>query len=311
MIEGLKLITTLGLSLAACQSGVSDSKKPSVLNTGSVQQSATFAQASQPPAPEIDVSRLTTDQVFSVLTSGSSNVSQTDILRQRINQFGQITFDKLYKALNAAITDEVYIFDGIVRIAGAKTRLSSDQVKMMKMAAGFGNVAEFWRIQHVNPETASASDLRDAIKAASSYYNGAFRQVTPHQQQIQVQNALDQFNQANAQGTVSPDEDRLCGTSGHLPCAPNEQVIDSKRPNEESYEACQAPTGLALKHKCTMAIALGGGLMVSKPEFAKVGAAIAIAGLVCAAESSAPTAAYCSPSNTFSVITSPFPVNSQ
>ena len=295
---------TLATALFVCQ-GCSGSaaKSPAAASGFPSDSSASFiAEQNAAQTKFVEMSNLRSEQVYSALSVGDKNSDPAANLQQRMYNVGQLDFKQLLEAVKKVVSNDELRIDGTIQISGAKTRLISAEQKILAMGYKYGKIVDFWRAQGIDPKALNSIDVYNVVGKAAGYFNGQNRQKDPLTQQAEAQATIDQLNADNAVGTVDMGVNYKCGTVGQPKCTPDEVKMEPVGPKVGSYEECLKPSGLDLKHKCSIATAVGAGVLFGKAASSRVGAIIAAAALICIAESTAPTAQFCSPANTFGAI---------
>ena len=301
---GCHILALAGFVCLGCSGPAT--KAPVLPTVGPSETTASFTSDQNAAQTKfLDMSNLRSEQVYSALSVGDKNSDPAVNLEQRIYNVGQLDFQQLLEAVKKVISNDELRIDGTIQISGAKTRLLAAEQKILAMGFKYGKIVDFWRAQGIDPMAINSIDVYNVVGKAASYFNGQNRQIDPLVQQAEAQAQIDQLNADNAVGTVDKSVNYKCGTAGQPKCTPDLIKMESVGPRVGSFEECIKPSGLDLKHKCSIAAAIGAGVLFGKPASSRIGAIIAAAALICAAESTAPTAQFCSPANTFGAINTP------
>ncbi|MBM4251141.1 MAG: hypothetical protein FJ146_04165 [Deltaproteobacteria bacterium] len=279
------------LASSACSGGsvVSKTSKPS---------EATFGDSGAQKAPLPP--KVNAEQLYGGLTvGGAEGVDPGLVLEDRIQKLASANFHEFINAVESRVVNDALTLDGVMRVENVKDKFMVTLPKIKALAIRWRSLGSFWRMQGLNPKNVSPYDIEKNVGRAFKYFNIPERQARPQIEQQNLQDEIDRINQEAAIGTVSRSVNSNCGKYNQPKCTPDPIVAEDMSPNQISFEACKLPSGLDLKHRCTLAGAIGGGLMMADKRLETLGAVIAAAALVCVAESTAPVAQFCSPTNTF------------
>lgn len=289
------------LTCAYLLSGVACSGSSSgVLPKTKSSSGAKFESDGSESQKQLMPSKVNSQQLYGGLTAGGGESDDPAlVLEDRIQKLGMMHFQDFLKMVESRVVDQELTVDGIARVSNVRSRFMVLLPKIRALATKWSSYGNFCRMQGINPKTVTPPDIERAIGRAFKYMNVPDRQASPVIEQQNLQDEIDRINTEAAVGTVSRDVNRNCGSYNQPQCTPDPLVKENMTIDQISYESCKLPSGLELKHRCTMAGAIGGGLMLADKRLQTLGAVIAAAALVCVTESTAPVAQFCSPTNTF------------
>jgi hypothetical protein len=288
------LACTAFLSSEGCSGPSGGSVGKSIKNSG-----AKFDDGSTEQKPALPP-RVNSEQLYGGLTVGGAEGADPGlVLEDRIQKLGSSEFLDFVKVVESRVVNDELTLDGVISVRNVKSKFMVALPKIRTLAARWRSFGNFWRMQGLNPKTVSSGDIERNVGRAFKYFNFPERQAKAEYEQQNLQEEIERINQEAAVGTVSRSVNSDCGKYNQPQCTPDPIQAENITRDQISFESCKLPSGLELKHRCTVAGAIGGGLMMADKRLETLGAVIAAASLICIAESTAPVAQFCSPTNTF------------
>ncbi len=290
------LLTSAFLLLDSACSGSAGSVVPKAGGASG----AKFESDGSEKQKQVMPSSVNSEQLYGGLTAGGGKDDDPAlVLEDRIQKLGTLPFQEFVKIVESRVVDNELTLDGVSRVSNVRSRFMVLLPKIRMLAVKWSSYGNFYRMQGINPKVLTPPEIQRAIARAFKYINVPERQANPQIEQQNLQEEIDRINAEAAVGTVSRSLTGNCGNYNQPKCTPDPLIKENMTIDQISFESCKLPSGLELKHRCTMAGAIGGGLMLADKRLETLGAVIAAAALVCVTESTAPVAQFCSPTNTF------------
>lgn len=291
-------VTILSSAALLASSACSRLPSGSVVSKSGKPSEAKFADSGAQKAPLPP--KVNAEQLYGGLTvGGAEGVDPGLVLEDRIQKLASANLQEFIKIVESRVVNDELTLDGVMMVKNVKDKFMVTLPKIKALAIRWRSFGSFWRMQGLNPKNVSPFEVEKNVGRAFKYFNIPERQAKPLIEQQNLQDEIDRINQEAAVGTVSRSVNSNCGKYNQPKCTPDPIVAEEMTPDQISFEACKLPSGLELKHRCTLAAAIGGGLMLADKRLETLGAVIAAAALVCVAESTAPVAQFCSPTNSF------------